>query len=100
MRCIKTENDFGCMCYPLNHIPDCSYWKYALQLNVYRFILETEYELNVSAMFLAVVHPSITTPRILEVPRMDPEVRANHNFEIENGRANVSSPGALAPFLV
>ena len=86
------------MRYPLD-LPDCNYWIYALQLNTYRYILETEYGgLEVVAMLLAIVHPDMPGPRILEVPRMDEEMRAIHVFEIDCGRATESIPGESAPF--
>ena len=31
---IKTDSSFGHLIYPLDHLPDANYWKYALQLNV------------------------------------------------------------------
>ena len=64
---------------------------------VYRYILQ-EYGLEVSAMLLAIVHPDMPGPRILEVPRMETEMRLIHDFEIQYGRATESLPGARAPF--
>ena len=44
--------------YPgLTHIPDTNYFHYALQLNIYKYILETEYGLIIDEMFLIVLHP-------------------------------------------
>ena len=82
---------------PFDHLPQCNYWEYALQLNVYRYILESgrkrsgpagrggaqprlspltrrqesEYGLSVSGMFLGVVHPLRDAPLCLQLPRMD-----------------------------
>ena len=64
-------------------------------------MLESEYGFNVSAMYLAVVHPLCPSPRLIEAPRMDEELRAIHDFEIACGRAAESIPGASpdsAPF--
>ena len=72
-------------------MPDTNYWAYALQLNMYRYVLETEYGLDVSRMMLAVAQPCLTLPRLVEVPRLDAEVRAIHEFEIEHDRADVSA---------
>ena len=74
---------------------------YSLQLNTYRYILKSEYGFNVSAMYLAVVHPLSPSPRLIEAPRMDEEMRAVHKFEIECGRATESMLGGnpdSAPF--
>lgn len=43
---------------PLDHLPDCNYIKYALQLSVYRYILETEYGFDVEDQFLLLLHKS------------------------------------------
>ena len=77
--------------YPLQHLPSSPYWKYSLQLNLYRFVLESEYALRVSSMWLAVVHPSLAQPRLVEVPTLSQEVQAILDHEISNGRA---IPGA------
>ncbi len=89
----------GSMRYPLDHLPDSNYWHYALQLNVYRMILESEYCLTVSRLFLAVVHPECA-PRLIELPLLDAEMRVLHCSEIEQGRAAVSAPGLDARFAV
>ena len=91
IRDLKYENIHGSLHYPLDHLPDTNYWTYALQLNMYRYILETEYGLDVSRMMLAVVHPQAGLPRLVDVPRLDAESQAIHDFEIEHGRADVSS---------
>lgn len=53
---------------PVAHIPDTSYWHYALQLSLYRYILETEYGLSVAAAHLGVFHPNYDTPFVVDVP--------------------------------
>ena len=91
IRELKYENPHGSLLYPLDHLPDTNYWTYALQLNMYRHILETEYGLNVSHMLLAVVHPDAGSPALVDVPRLEAEIQAIHDFEIEHGRAHVSA---------
>ena len=82
---------------PLQHLPDCNYWHYALQLNMYRYILESEYGFRISRMYLAIVHPSLTKPRVMMVPRMEDDIQAIAEHEILMGRA--SEPRAEdAPF--
>ena len=77
--------------YPLSHLPTTPYWQYALQCNTYRFMLETEYGLNVDSMWLGVVHPAIPIPRLIELPRMSQEIEALLQYEIECGRASPSA---------
>jgi hypothetical protein len=67
---------------------DCNWWLYALQLNMYAFFLETEYHMRVSDMLLFLVHPTRTSPEIVRVPRLDMEIRAIVEYEIEQGRAS------------
>ena len=59
---------------PLQHLPDCNYYHYALQLNLYRYILESEYDMRVSRMILAVMHPLRHGPTCIDLPRMDTEI--------------------------
>ena len=42
-------------------------------------------------MMLAIVHPDMTSPRLVDVPRLDAEVQAVHDFEVEHDRADVSA---------
>ena len=97
VRSLRTEG-FDPLSYPLDKLPDSNYWIYALQLNLYRYILETEYAHDVSAMYLAVVHPDHSLPRLVEVPRLDAEMRALHDFEIEQGRAVSCAPSLDSAF--
>ena len=41
----------------LSDMPDCNFWHYSLQLNTYRYILETKYNMTISGMYLIVLHP-------------------------------------------
>ena len=98
-KAIRFENDRGALKYPLQHLPDTNYWLYALQLNVYRYILESEYGMAVSSMLLAIVHPESEAPRLIACPRMQAEVEAMVEYEIECGRAKAAAvPGPDAPF--
>jgi len=63
------------MAEPLERLPDCIDTVYALQLNTYRFILESEYGMSVSAMYLVCLHPQQPWPYVYQVPRMEYELR-------------------------
>lgn len=100
-RDVRFENDRRSLRYPVSHLPDSNGWLYCLQLNVYRYLLESEYGFTVSGMFLAVVHPESEAPRLIACPRMQAEVDAIVEYEIECGRARAAAlPGANAPFVV
>ena len=42
---------------PLGHIEDCQGMHYRLQLNAYRYILQTYYDFIVSGMYVVCTHP-------------------------------------------
>ena len=78
---------------PLQHLPDCNYFQYALQLNLYRYILESEYAMRVSRMILGVMHPLRPAPLCMELPRMDDEIAA---IVAHEGGQRGSGPGAAS----
>ena len=59
---------------PVHHLPDCNYFGYALQLNMYRYILESCYDLKVSRLFLGIMHPLSPGPLCVELPRLEAEI--------------------------
>jgi ATP-dependent exoDNAse (exonuclease V) beta subunit len=72
---IKTANEFGGRAlHPLNYLHDTNYWHYSLQLNVYRWFLETYYGLKINDMYLIVIHPNNKNYRRLRLNFMDDEV--------------------------
>ena len=79
---IRMENPFRSLKEPLENLPDCNYWTYALQLNLYAYILEDQYGYEVSSMFLFVVHPNLLSPRVINVPRLDGEIRLLVEHEV------------------
>jgi hypothetical protein len=94
---IKTDSPQQ-MQLPLEHLADCNFNKYILQLNLYRYILESEYGLAVSKMYLGVVHPSRLLPQVLEVPRLEAEIAELVEYEIALGNATDARPGPDAVF--
>jgi hypothetical protein len=87
---LSFENGYSTFLYPLQNLPNGSYWQYALQLNMYRFFLETEYVMSIASMWLCLVHPDLEVPRLVEVPRMENEMEALLEHEIASGRASPS----------
>lgn len=72
---IKTGNDFENGYPPLNHLPNCNYWHYTLQLNVYKWFLETFYGLEVVDLYLIILHPDNTNYRRLRLNILEEEVQ-------------------------
>tara|TARA_B110000211_G_scaffold189169_1_gene215328 strand:- start:399 stop:1145 length:747 start_codon:yes stop_codon:yes gene_type:complete len=60
----------------LAHVPDSNFWHYSLQLNIYKYLLETNYGKTVAGMFLVCLHPNNQNQSFqrLEVPTMAAEV--------------------------
>jgi ATP-dependent exoDNAse (exonuclease V) beta subunit len=71
---IKTENRFQTGIGPLEHLPDTNYWHYTIQLNVYRYILQKNYNVVVSELALVILHPINTTWKVMNLNIMDDEV--------------------------
>jgi hypothetical protein len=84
---------------PLSHLDDCNYSHYCLQLNVYRYIMETEYDMEVGGMYLGVFHPNQTAPICIEVPRMEREITLLVKHEQLVNGAGSPIPGSDAPFM-
>lgn len=81
--CKPLMPDHDCPKYPkystvrgLEHVPDNEYWHYALQLNMYRRILETQYGETVTALALVVLHPDNASYRRIELPFLPAEIDA------------------------
>ncbi|WP_281227598.1 hypothetical protein [Flavobacterium aquiphilum] len=58
----------------LSHLTDDSYYRYALQQNIYRHILETKYNYKISSMNLLILHPKYETYHWVKLPKMQNEV--------------------------
>jgi hypothetical protein len=43
---------------PFEHLPDCNFSQYSLQLNLYKTILEKHYDVVIKDMYLCVFHPT------------------------------------------
>jgi hypothetical protein len=73
---IKFENPWGTGYGPVSHLPDCNYWHYTLQLNVYKWVLEKYYGLDIADMYLVICHPNSTSYKRLRLNHLDDEVEA------------------------
>jgi ATP-dependent exoDNAse (exonuclease V) beta subunit len=60
--------------WPIQHLPDSNYWKYSLQLNVYKYMLKKSYGIEIKSMALVQMHPDLDKYIIWEVPDMQYEV--------------------------
>lgn len=80
---IKKENRWQSGKYPIQHIPDCNYWHYSLQLNLYKALLEKNYQKKIRSMFLVILHPNFDDYQILQVPDLSNEIGLIFNYRLE-----------------
>ena len=73
---IKNSNDFETGFEPLDHLPNANYWHYSLQLNIYKRILETKYDIHIKGMCLIVLHENHKNYMRYELPELAEEVYA------------------------
>lgn len=59
---------------PIGHIEDCPYHHYALQLSLYKYILEKNYGIEITDLRLGIFHPTYHKPYVLRIPYMKNEV--------------------------
>lgn len=72
------------MCYPVEELYDTKYWHYALQLNLYRSILERHYGICIEGMVLVQLHPTLAGVRCHRVVRLeDPIIRILEKRRVE-----------------
>ncbi len=59
---------------PIDNLDDSPYYHYALQLSLYKYILEKNYGITVSKLRLGIFHPSYNKPYVLEIPYLKNEI--------------------------
>ena len=57
----------------LEHLPDSNFWKYGLQLNVYKTMLEKTYGAKVAALRLVCFHPERVSHEVVPIPFLTEE---------------------------
>jgi hypothetical protein len=58
----------------IEHLPDTNYWHYALQLNVYKYILQSKYGKTITDLYLIVLHPEAQNYQRVKLPDLQSEV--------------------------
>ena len=82
---INTFNKFAlspCIC----HLPDSNFWHYALQLNIYKYILESKYDKKIKNLCLVRLHPNAEEKNyeLITLPDLSIEVRDLIQERIKN----------------
>lgn len=73
---IKMANDFEKGYHPLDHLSNCNYWHYSLQLNIYKWFLETFYGLEIADLYLIILHPDNKNYHRLRLNMLPDEVQS------------------------
>lgn len=61
----------------------CNFNEYSIQLNTYKYILETEYGMRIKAMYLCIMHPINDNYKLFKVPNMKDKITSIMNRRIE-----------------
>lgn len=65
---------YGYALSELSSLDNSSYFRYCLQQNIYKYILETEFCLKISSMQLVVLHENYSKYHVVRVPDMKKEI--------------------------
>jgi len=67
-----------CIC----HLPDTNFWHYALQLNIYKTILERNYGKTIKDLYLVRLHPEATecNYELIKLPFLDCEIKGLFDY--------------------
>lgn len=77
-------NSFGRTGFdPVSHLPDTTYHHYALQVSIYRRILEEKYGLNIHSCHLGVFHPGYDRYHVVDLPYLSDEVDRLIEYRIQ-----------------
>jgi len=90
---IKRENNFEKGYPPLDHLPHSNFWHYSLQLNIYKKILEKNYNKNILGLYLLILHPNNTSYIKIKVPDLSQEVEElliQRKFQLETSNQSNS----------
>ena len=82
---INTFNKFA-LPPSICHLPDSNFWHYALQLNTYKFILETKYNKKVKDLYLVRLHPDAEEKNyeLIQLPDLSVEINDLIEERIKN----------------
>ena len=97
---IKSENKYQSLQSPLQHLQHTNMNAYSLQLNLYRYMLQSEYDISVEELYIVVLHEINEGPWVVPAWIMEEEVEMILRHEQDQHRARHPTAGRDAPFLV
>ena len=71
---VNNYNTFA-MTPSISHLFDSNFWHYALQLNIYKAILEEKYNKIVKNLYLVRLHPEEDTYELINIPHLKKEIQ-------------------------
>lgn len=85
---INTFNKFA-ITPSICHLPDSNFWHYALQLNIYKFILESKYNKKIKDLYLVRLHPDAEEKNyeLIELPILSTEINDIIHDRVKNFNA-------------
>jgi hypothetical protein len=92
---IKTTNTFENGYGPVSHLPNCNYWHYTLQLNVYKWFLETYYGLEIADLYIVIFHPDNTNYQRMRLNILPEEVQEMLECRLKALKLGLTQPIAL-----
>ena len=82
---VKTNRGNKFATHPaIEHLPDTNYWHYALQLNIYKYILQSKYDKTVTDLYIIVLHPEAKNYQRIKLPDLQSEVAELFEERIRN----------------
>jgi hypothetical protein len=75
----------------IEHLPDTNYWHYALQLNIYKHILQSKYGKTITDLYLIVLHPEAQNYQRIKLPDLQTEVSALFEERIQQFAATAAA---------
>lgn len=66
---------FGYALSELSNLDNSSYYRYCLQQNIYKYIVESEFSIKISSMKLIVLHENYADYHVVNVPEMRKETK-------------------------
>ena len=65
----------------ISHLPDTNYWHYALQLNIYKALLEKNYDKKIKDLYLVCLHPDSKHKNFEKIKVVDLQNEVKELFE-------------------
>lgn len=69
---------------PVSHLYDTNFWHYSLQLNLYKFILESKYGKTIKNMYLVCLHPINSDYLVYPIDNLQKEIKDILNHHLQN----------------